>query len=458
MLLGHIFDRFVEKAPLSVMARGVMEHALDSTRLNRLFEEAADQQYTRKLLFSSVVDLMSLVVCGARPSLRAAYRDLQEQLPVSLTSVYNKLEKLETGISAALVRHTAGRLAPVITQLRGGRSEWLPGYRVKILDGNHLAATEHRLAETHASSAAPLPGMALVVLDPALMLAVDVFPCEDGHAQERSLFPAVLATVAARDVWIDDRNFCTLGMLFGIAARGAFFVTRQHKGLPWEGLSDFRRAGEVEGGAVWEQTVRLVNEGGEVLVARRVKVALREPTRDGEYEVYVLTNLPWEEVDAVAVARLYRRRWTIETMFQELALTLESEIDTLCYPRAALFGFCVGLVAYNVLSGVKAGLRAVQGEEKVEEELSAYYVADEIRGTYRGMMIAIPDEEWRVFGEMGVVGLAGVLRELAGRVRWEKFKKAKRGPKKPKPKRKHNKNQPHVSTAKLLEARRKGRP
>jgi hypothetical protein len=144
-------------------------------------------------------------------------------------------------------------------------------------------------------------------------------------------------------------------------------------------------------------------------------------------------------------------------MFQELALTLESEIDTLCYPRAALFGFCVGLVAYNVLSGVKAGLRAVQGEEKVEEDLSAYYVADEIRGTYRGMMIAIPDEEWRVFGEMGVEGLAGVLRELAGRVRWEKFRKAKRGPKKARPKRKHNKNQPHVSTAKLLEARRKGR-
>ena len=437
------------------MARGVMEHALNTEHLNRLFVETADRQYTRQLLFSSVVDLLSLVVCGARPSLRAAYRAVEDQLPVSLTSIYNKLANLEPGVSAALVRYTVQQLTPVITELGGHRTDWLPGYRVKILDGNHLAATEHRLAETQTSSAAPLPGMALVVLDPALMLAIDVFPCEDGHAQERSLFADVLTTVTAQDVWIDDRNFCTLGMLFGIAARQAFFVTRQHKGLPWEALSEFRWVGAVEGGAVWEQTVRLVNADGEILIARRVKVVLQVPTRDGDMEVFLLTNLP-ADINALTVACLYRKRWTIETMFQELALTLASEIDTLCYPRAALFGFCVGLVAYNVLSGVKAGLRAVHGEEKVEKELSAYYVADEIRGTYRGMMIAIPDEEWTIFGEMSGVELAGELRALAHRVRWEMFRKATRGPKQPKQKRTHNKNQPHVSTAKLLEGRRKG--
>src|ERR1051326_1143679 len=97
MLLGRIFERFVEKSPLSVMARGVMEHALNTEHLNRLFVETADRQYTRQLLFSSVVDLLSLVVCGARPSLRAAYRAVEDQLPVSLTSIYNKLANLEIG-------------------------------------------------------------------------------------------------------------------------------------------------------------------------------------------------------------------------------------------------------------------------------------------------------------------------------------------------------------------------
>jgi hypothetical protein len=459
MLLGPVFERFVAKSPLSVMARGLMEYALNPERLDQLFDDTADKQYTRELLFSSVVDLMSLVVCGARPSIRAAYRALEDRLPVSLTSVYNKLDGLEPNVAATLVRHTASQLDPVIRQLGGERSSWLPpGYRLKILDGNHLTATEHRLAETRTSAAAPLPGMSLVVLDPVLMLAIDVFPCEDGHAQERSLFADVLATVAERDVWLDDRNFCTLGFLFGVAERGAYFITRQHKGLPWEGLSEFRRVGDVEGGEVWEQTVRLTNDDGRTLRARRIKVVLEQPTRDGETELFILTNLPAAEVGALAVARIYRKRWTIETMFQELALTLETEIDTLCYPRAALFGFCVGLVAYNILAGVKGSLRAVHGEEKIEKELSSYYVADEVGGTYRGMMIAIPEEEWGIFRGLGVLEVAEVLRSLAGRVRLERFKKATRGPKKPQPKRRYNKKQPHISTARVLEKRRKRKP
>src|SRR5260370_15338339 len=318
---------------------------------------------------SSVVDLVSWFVCRARPSIRAAYRALADSLPVSLTSVYNKLDGLEPQVSAALVRHTVTRLEPVIRELGGQRPEWLPGYRVKILDGNHLAATEHRLSETRTTTAGPLPGMALVVLDPSLMLAIDLFPCENGHAQERSLFPAVLATVHERDVWVDDRNFCTLGMLVGVADPKAFFVTRQHKGLPWQAEKAFHRVGEVEGGEVWEQTVRLENADGSTLIARRIKVKLEQATRDGEWELFILTNLPWEEIDALTVARLYRRRWTIETMFQELALTLASEIDTLCYPRAALFGLCVGLGAYNILSAVKAALAQVHGAGNVEEEV-----------------------------------------------------------------------------------------
>jgi hypothetical protein len=48
-------------------------------------------------------------------------------------------------VSAALVRDSAQQLAPVIEALGGKTSVRLPGYRVLILDGNHLAGTEHRL-------------------------------------------------------------------------------------------------------------------------------------------------------------------------------------------------------------------------------------------------------------------------------------------------------------------------
>ena len=115
------------------------------------------------------------------------------------------------------------------------------------------------------------------------------------------------------------------------------------------------------------------------------------------------------------IAELYRRRWTIETAFQELEATLNGEINTLGYPKAALFAFCVALVSYNVLSTVKAALRSVHGEEVVAEEVSGYYLADEIRMTHRGMMIAIPEDEWVVFHDLTPVELAEVLVAWRGR-------------------------------------------
>src|SRR5204863_1895199 len=135
----------------------------------------------------------------------------------------------------ALVHVTASRLGPAIDAMNGGRAPWLPGYRVRILDGNHLAGTEHRIKELRPIGAGALPGQALVVLDPRLMLVTDVVLCEDGHAQERSLLDRVLALVGAKDLWIADRNFCTTNFLFGIAAVGASFVVRQHAAtLHWE--------------------------------------------------------------------------------------------------------------------------------------------------------------------------------------------------------------------------------
>ena len=293
MILGDVFDRFAQDSPLTVMAQGVMENALNPAIVDQLFEDVADTQYTRKLLFSSVVDLMGTVVCRIKPAINAAYKARTATIEVSVKAVYDKLDRIEPAISAALVGTTARRLEPVIDAMGGACSPLLPGYRVKILDGNHLASTEHRIQELRTLRAGALPGQALVVLDPRLMLVTDVVLCEDGHAQERSLLDRVFPLVAPKDVWVDDRNFCTTSFLFGIAARQAFFVTRQHAStLHWEFAGRRRRRGRIETGEVFEQTIRARNDAGEILILRRITVVLDKPTRDGDREIHLLTNLP----------------------------------------------------------------------------------------------------------------------------------------------------------------------
>jgi IS4 transposase len=458
MVLDDIFERFAAQSPVTVMARAALEHALDPGAIDALFEVVAERQYTRTLLFSTVVDLMSTVVCDVRPAIHAAFQANAGSIGVSLRAVYDKIDRTEPGLSAELVRHTARTLGPVITAMGGGRAAWLPGYSIKILDGNHLAGTEHRLKELRSVGAGALPGHALVVLDPQAMLVTDVFPCEDGHAQERSLLDQVLETIRPGEVWIADRNFCTTGFLFGIARRGGSFVIRQHGAtLHIEWVGERRPCGRTETGAVFEQEVRLSDGDGDgqTMVVRRITVELDEPTRDGETEIHILTNLPAEVADALAIAELYRKRWTVESAFGELATCLNGEVNTLGYPKAALFAFCVALVSYNVLSAVKAALRSVHGAEAVEE-VSGYYLADEIAGTHRGMMIAIPADEWVVFAGLTASALGKILKGLAARVRLSTLRKHRRGPKRPQPKRASGAKVGHVSTAKLL-AERKNR-
>ena len=208
--------------------------------------------------------------------------------------------------------------------------------------------------------------------------------------------------------------------------------------------------GKSDNGTAFEQNILLSANDGELLKARRVKICLEQPNRDGDREIFIFTNLPSEVAGALLIAQLYRKRWKLETLFQVLTENLCCEINTLGYPKAALFTFCIALVAYNLLSAVKAALRSVHGTDKIETEVSSYYLADEIKGTYRGMMIAIPPEEWRVFQNMTFTELSQILKCVACHVKLRAFRRHPRGLKKPQPKLTYLKNRPHVSTAKIL--------
>jgi len=135
MILGQVFERFVTESPVSVMVRGLLEKILSSQKLDELFERSAKNQYTRELLFSTVVEMMNSVTCGIRPSIHAAYQSQVSQMRVSMTSVYNKLNSMESQVSAELVRETAigfggnyqafeGKLLRLVAWLSGQNFRW----------------------------------------------------------------------------------------------------------------------------------------------------------------------------------------------------------------------------------------------------------------------------------------------------------------------------------------------
>ena len=302
MSLGKVFEPFIEQRPICVMARGVLENLFNADKIDALFARTAEVQYTRALLFSSVVELMGQVVLGVQPSVHAAYQAQAAQLGISDQAIYYKLRQVELRVSAELVRDAARQASPVIEALQAELPPLVAGYRAKILDGNHLAASAHRLEALRRTWAAPLPGQIMVVLAQQRMLATEVVLCEDGHAQERSVLGQVLPCVEPDDLWSADRNFCTVAFLSGIAARGGCFVVRQHGQLQGTLVGERQWQGASATGKVYDQKIGLVNAHGDTLPLRRITVALHEPTRDGDREIHVLSNVPRRQASAPKLA------------------------------------------------------------------------------------------------------------------------------------------------------------
>lgn len=298
-----IIDRLARKARMSVMTRTLLVRAMSAEDLDAVFDTAACDQYTSKLLFSSVVDIMGLVVCRAHPSVHVAFKAGKEEFPVAVAALYEKLKNTETTTVEALVDHCGARLNELIDPMKAERTPRVPGWRVRFLDGNHNAATERRLEVTRGRIAGPLPGKAPVFLDAQSMLVSDVVMTKDGHAQERSPTPQLLDRVGKGELFVADRKFCTRAILDRIAQRDAAFALRHHANMPVD-LEERvtkrnAKARELAG------AVRATGQQVRCVIIKR-----DTPTRNGDTELQVLTNPPASAATATAkqVAELYRNR------------------------------------------------------------------------------------------------------------------------------------------------------
>jgi IS4 transposase len=453
-MVAEIFQRFVQESPVAVMVRATLENAFAGPALDALFAQTAEQQYTRTLLFSTVVELMTTVVLRQEQSIHAAFQQQRDQMAVGISSLYEKLERMETKVSEAVVAYSVARVEPVRQELEPEPPAVLAGYAVRILDGHHLEGTEHRLKPLRRTRAGALPGQSLVALDPQRQLIRHVHCCEDGHAQERALVDQALAWVEPGQVWVADRNFATTRWIFGVVVRGGHVVVREHASTRhWVTAGPEHGAGRCESGRLTEHEFQIADAEGAVLTLRRITVPLDRPTRAGDRVIVVLTTLP-ATVVAAAIADLYRGRWSIEGAFQDLTVILPCEPDTLGYPPAALFAFCLAVMASNVLRLTRTALGAAHGAEKVEREVSSYYLAQELAKVFTGMAIALPAEEWEVYGRMPPAELAAQLRAWAHHAPLGRYQKHRRGPKKPRPRRASGAKIKHVATARLLANRK----
>lgn len=450
----QVLERFEKHAPASVMARIALEQAMPAAWLDEVFEANRQRQYPRELLFSTVVELMTLVSLGLQPSLHAAARKM-EHLPVSLAALYDKVKRTELPLLRALVQGSSARLRPIAAAL--DVAPCVPGWQVRIVDGNHLPGSQKRLAPLRGHRGAALPGHSLVVYDPDLAQVVDLVACEDAYESERTGVMPLFDSAGPGQIWIADRHFCTRTILQRCHEAGASFVVRQHSKHPvivHEG--PWGQAGRCETGLVREQALQIDQEQAPW---RRIELQLDQASESGESTLWLWSNLP-QSISAQQIAGLYRRRWSIEGMFGRLESVLHSEIATLGHPRAALLGFTVAVLAYNLLSLLKRCVEHAHHEEAPQLDVSTYHLAQHVRGAYVGLLIAVPSAHWSNWAPQDTNQVVPRLLALARRIIPRQVATSKRGPKIEKPKGwvEAAKARAHVSTARMLKAATDQRP
>ena len=307
---------------------------------------------------------------------------------------------------------------------------------------------------------AALPGHTLVVYDPDSALVCDIVACEDAHESERTGASALIERAQAQQVWIGDRHFCTQAIMQGLAERGAGFIVREHARHPQLRASGpWSTPTDIETGRVREQAIELAeSHDGTSQRWRRIEIALHAPTDAGDEAIVLWSNLP-PGIEAAAIARLYRKRWRIEGMFQRLESVLHSEIKTLGHPRAALLGFAVAVLAYNVLALLKQLTEHAHRHSHPELEVSTYHLAVDITSDYGPMLRMLPPEQLpRATGDPGQ--LVERLLLLASRLSPKQLATSKRKPKSPQTKGYVDGSiaRSHVSTARVLKQASGKRP
>jgi hypothetical protein len=452
----NVIDQFSKKAPAAMLFRGLFARVFSDARLDQVFRDHRERQVESSVLFSSLIHLLTPVVCGGKPSVHASYQEREEQLGVSKQAVYDKLQGIEPAVSGALVAIPTTELAHILAKAKAIKPDPVPGYHTYVIDGKRLNGTEHRLEETRRMKSSPLPGTVLAVMDTRLEMFVDVACDPDAYACERKVVLPLLEHLEKHALYLADRNFCDGPLIARFLLAETFFLLRHHGRSPrWREVPGYRarKVGtDSRGNVVSEQEIEVMLPDGSWYRLRRITVKLAEPTRDGDRELHLLTNLP-VSVSAMTVADAYGHRWTIETGLEHLAQSLNAEIKTLAYPGAALLCFCLALVVFNLISALKSLLLRFS-TAATKPDLSYYYLALEIAETRLGMDIVIAADHWERYATMPLTQFVAWIQSTAARADLRRYRKHRRSPKRPQPKRTSGKRRAHVSAHRILQDRK----
>ena len=355
-----VFARDVlSRLPLAEGILTVWHWLAEDTFLNTLFAEHRGRCYEKELSFATLVQLIHEVLIGANNSANERFNMARTngQLEVHGSAVYQKLGRLPLPLSAAFLAGCTQRLRDVIPE---SPAEVLPAcldaFTVVAMDGKTIKNVAKRLKATRVLTGRLLGGRALVAQDIRSGLAIGMHGDADGEANDvrfvPDLVPAMRAQVGTPILWVADAQFGFPEVLATQSSQTDRFLVRYHGNVKFtpDAQRPNRSATDAKGRAFTEQWGWL---GGPKNEHRRYVRRIRLELETGKPLVLVSDLLDGELYPAMDLLEVYRRRWGIENVFQQITEVFGLARLIGHTPEATVFQLSFCLVLYNVIQAIR---------------------------------------------------------------------------------------------------------
>src|SRR5258706_6938740 len=377
------FEReLMRRSPLAACVLEMSDFVFDDDLLTSIWDAHRGRCYQDVLKFGDFVRLMRDALVrhdgsGHRLFVELERRDAE---PVDESNFYRKLARTPVNLSRALLREGTTRLAELMP---GDATATVPacfrGFRVIIGDGKKIKDAAKRLAPTRGFSGRLIGAKALVALDARSGLALAMNDSLDGMANDVPLVPGLMdqlrQTIRGPILSVWDRQFDDAGTMGHLAARdGDAFVARAKQLHACFAAESSVESPDAQGRRVLDE-IGILGKGKRAMRVRKVTLFR---VGEGEENVVLLTNLlDRATYGAADLLALYKERWAIERVFQQVTETFSLSHLIGSHPQAVVLQFAFCLLLYNMMQVVKAYVAA--DGKVLASVVSMFYLFEDVR-------------------------------------------------------------------------------
>jgi hypothetical protein len=281
-------------------------------------------------------------------------------------------------LSAAALRELSGEVAEELQQAADESWLWKGQHHAKLIDGFTFTMPDTRANQAvYPQQRAQKPGVGLpiartvVILSLATACVMDLAmgPYKGKETGESALLRRLLKSLAAGDIAVMDRYYCSFMMIALLLGQGTHTCARKHH----RRHSDYRRGrrlGKYDHLIEWTRPPRpsWMNEETyaqipETLVLRELRYNIVEPGRRTHTIDIITTLTDAEEYTVEDIAELYGFRWNVELDIRSIKSNMNLGHVRCKSPPMVEREVWTTLLGYNLIRMTAAGAALLHGKQ-----------------------------------------------------------------------------------------------